>query len=220
MALNDLLKFGGRRSESRPPRVADAPAPKGPDPVVVSKALPKFVGALSQHSAPILIDFGPVIGTNVGYFGERFGCKLFIEDLAADIDRHTRANTRDQLPGVMAHRFTHADGTIDGVLCWDIFDFLERAAAQALAKEIVRVLKPGGAVLGFFCTKGADLAAFTKYEIVEDTSSLRHRHHAGTGGQKHVLQNRDVIKMFDGLFVSESFLLKNNTREMLLRKRG
>ena len=31
---------------------------------------------------------------------------------------------------------------------------------------------------------------------------------------------RDVIKMFDGLFVSESFLLKSNTREMLLRKRA
>jgi hypothetical protein len=28
-----------------------------------------------------------------------------------------------------------------------------------------------------------------------------------------------VIKMFDGLTVAESFLLKNSTREMLLRKR-
>lgn len=220
MALNDLLKFGARRPDARPSRVPDAPAPKGPDPVVVSKALPKFIGALSQRTSPILIDFGPVIGTNVGYFGERFGCKLFIEDLMADIDRHTRANTRDQLPGVMTHRFTHADASIDGVLAWDIFDFLERPAAQALAKEVVRVLKPGGAVMGFFCTKGIERAPFTKYEILEETSSLRHRHHAGTGGQKLVLQNRDVIKMFEGLFVSESFLLKNNTREMLLRKRG
>ena len=52
-----------------------------------------------------------------------------------------------------------------------------------------------------------------------ETSSLRYRYHPGTGGPKYVLQNRDVIKMFDGLTVSESFLLKSSTREILLRKR-
>jgi len=82
------------------------------------------------------------------------------------------------------------------------------------------VLRPGGAVMGFFCTKGVDRAAFTKFEIVEATQSLRHRPYAGAGGAKLVLQNRDIIKMFDGLVVSESFLLKSNTREILLRKRA
>jgi hypothetical protein len=33
-----------------------------------------------------------------------------------------------------------------------------------------------------------------------------------------VLQNRDINKMFEGLRVTESFLLKNNMREILLRK--
>ena len=222
MALTDRLKFGGsgKRPDGAAAHIGSAPAPKGPDPVVPSKALPKFVTALSHHAAPVLIDFGPVIGSNVAFFGEHLGCKLFIEDLAADIDRHTRAGTRDELPAALARRFTQADGSIDGVLCWDIFDFLERPAAQALATAIVRVLRPGGAVMGFFCTKPFDLSSFTKYEIVDDSSALRHRHHAGAGGVKHVLQNRDIIKMFEGLFVSESFLLKSNTREMLLRKRG
>jgi hypothetical protein len=36
---------------------------------------------------------------------------------------------------------------------------------------------------------------------------------------KKVLQNRDIIRMFEGLAVSDSFLLKSNTREMLLRRR-
>jgi Methyltransferase domain len=221
VSISDLLKFGNKRpDEPRPAPVADAPAPKGPEPVIASKALTKFIAALHHHEAPVLIDFGPVIGTNVAFFGEHLGCKLFIEDLATEIDKHTRAGTREQLPQTLAARFTQADQSVDGVLCWDIFDFLEAPAAKALAREIVRVLRPGGAVMGFFCTKPVDRAAFTKYEIVEETSSLRHRHHAGTGGPKFVLQNRDIIKMFDGLSVSESFLLKSNTREILLRKRA
>ena len=96
MSISDLLKFGGKRPDNSAPLAAgDAPAPKGPEPVVASKALPKFISALSGREAPVLIDFGPVIGTNVAFFGEQLGCKLVIEDLAAEVDRHTRANTRD-----------------------------------------------------------------------------------------------------------------------------
>ena len=219
MSISDLLKFGGKKPDEPGRAVADAPAPKGPETIVPSKALSKFIGALSHQEAPVLVDFGPVIGTNVAFFGEHLGCKLHIEDLATEIDKHTRTNTREELPAALARRFTQADQSVDGVLCWDIFDFLEPGAAKALAREIVRVLRPGGAVMGFFCTKAVDRASFTKFEILEETSSLRHRHHAGTGGAKFVLQNRDIIKMFEGLFVAESFLLKSNTREILLRKK-
>ena len=44
------------------------------------------------------------------------------------------------------------------------------------------------------------------------------RHHAGVGGVKRAIQNRDIIRMFEGLSVSDSFLLKSNIREMLLRQ--
>jgi hypothetical protein len=221
VSISDLLKFGSKHPEEpQPGALGDAPVPKGPEPVIPSKALQKFIGALSHNDAPVLIDFGPVIGTNVAFFGEHLGCKLYIEDLASEIDRHSRAHTRDELPVTLAKRFTMADASVDGVLCWDIFDFLEMPAAKALAREVVRVVRPGGAVMGFFCTKVQERVPFTKYEIIEASSSLRHRHHPGTGGPKFVLQNRDIIKMFDGLTVSESFLLKSNTREILLRKRA
>jgi hypothetical protein len=219
VSISDLLKFGGKRPEHGPHGGTDGSAPKASDAVVPSKALPKFVGALAARESPVLVDFGPVIGPNVAFFGEQLGCKLFIEDLAADIDRHTRAGTREALPEALSKRFPKADATIDGVLCWDIFDFLDRASSQALSREVVRVLRPGGAVMGFFCNAPVERATFTKFEIVEG-NTLRHRPHTGSGGAKYVLQNRDIIRMFDGLIVSDSFLLKSNTREILLRKRA
>lgn len=213
--LSDILKWGGRRSDRS--GSAEALAGSRDEPVVVSKGFPKFLSALTQQPAPMLLDFGPVIGTNVEYFGERLGCKLYIEDLLADIERHTRAGTVDQIPVALEKRFRHGDASVDGILCWDIFDFLDKTAAPALAKQIVRMLKPGGIVMGFFCSIPVAQASYTKYEIVDDTS-LRHRQHAGAGGQKRVLQNRDIIRMFEGLNVSDSFLLKGSTREMLLRR--
>ena len=214
--FQDLLKWGGKRPDQ--PASPAAGPPRSDDAVVPSKALPKFLSALTQSDAPVLVDFGPVIGSNVAFFGERLGCKLFIEDVSADIERHLRAKTVDALPALFEKRFRHEDQTVDGLLCWDYFDFLDKPSAQALARQIVRMVRPGGAVLGFFCTSSVAKAGFTKYEIVDDTN-LRHRGQAATDFSKTALQNRDIIRMFDGLLVSDSFLLKNNIREMLLRRR-
>jgi hypothetical protein len=165
----------------------------------------------------VLLDFGPVIGSNVEFFGDRLGCKLFIEDIFKDVDRHTRAGTLDELTAGFETRFKHGDGSIDGILCWDCFDFLDKASVQSLAKQIVRLVRPGGVVMGLFCTSSVERATYTKYEIV-DEKNLRYRLHSGGGGNRRALQNRDIIRMFEGLTVSDSFLLKNNTREMLLRR--
>src|ERR1700752_4700900 len=103
--LSDILKWGGKRLE---PTQAGArngvSAVTGDEPVVGSKAFPKFLAALSAQPAPVLLDFGPVIGTNVEFYGERLGCKLFIEDLIGDIDRHTRAGTLATLPATLEKR--------------------------------------------------------------------------------------------------------------------
>jgi hypothetical protein len=218
--LSDILRWGGKRP-GQSDRPANAPAARADETLVSSKALPKFLSAIAHQSdSPVLIDLGPVIGANVSFFGEQLGCKLFIEDLFADYERHARAGTLDEMATTMDKRFRHEDGSVDGILCWDVFDYLPKAASQALAKQIVRMLRPGGSVMGFFCSTAAPVKApFTKYEIA-DEKSLRHRPHAGAGGAKHVLLNRDIIKMFDGLVVSDSFLLKSNTREILLKRRS
>jgi hypothetical protein len=218
--LSDLLKWGGKRVENTTTGVPrGAVASSAAEPVVGSKAFPKFLAALSTQTSPVLLDFGPVIGTNVEFYGERLGCKLFIEDLFADLDRHTRAGTLDQLPATFSARFRHADASVDGILCWDIFDFLDKKSAETLARQVTRMVKPGGAVMGLFATAAkSDHLPFTKYEIVDD-ANLRHRQHTGVGGVKKAIQNRDIIRMFEGLTVSDSFLLKSNIREMLLRRR-
>jgi hypothetical protein len=215
--LSDLLNWG-KRHKSDP---ADIPPPKGGELVVPSKAFPKFLSALkNQPDPPIVLDFGPVIGGNVGFLGDRLGCKMFIEDLITELDRHKKAGTASDMPAAFAARLgQREDASVDGILCWDLFDFLDKPSSLALAKQIVRMLRPGGAVMGFFCTAAVERAPFTKFEVIDD-QSLRHKHHAGTGGAKTSIPNRDIIKMFEGLVVAESFLLKNSTREILLRKRA
>ena len=215
--LSDLLNWG-RRQKSDP---ADIPPPKGAEAVVPSKAFAKFLSAVKNQPEPaIVLDFGPVIGSNVAFLGDRLGCKLFIEDLVTEFDRHKKAGTTAELAAALEKRLGQREAaSVDGILCWDLFDFLDKPAAQTLARQIVRIVRPGGAVMGFFCTTAVERAPFTKFEVV-DEQSLRHKHHPGAGGAKTSFPNRDIIRMFEGLNVAESFLLKNSTREILLRKKA
>ena len=108
-------------------------------------------------------------------------------------------------------------GSVDGILCWDLIDYLDRPSAQALAGELTRVLRPEGALLGFFGTAQAREACYTKF-IITDEVNLKHRSYQAARGRQVILLNRDIIKLFAGLRVSDSFLLKNNLREILFRK--
>ena len=94
------------------------------------------------------------------------------------------------------------------------FDFLARRRPRRWRGRSSAMLRPGGAVMGFFST--ARRAARRSRSTRSSTTTVCGTgHHAGAGGPKHVLHNRDIIRMFDGCNVSDSFLLKNNTREIL-----
>jgi hypothetical protein len=217
-----LSRFGGRRgadgtAESPP---IDERGGEQSGPVYGTKALRKFLSMLSAREAPVLLDLGPVIGPNLNFFGESLGCKVFIEDLFTDVERHTRAGTLADLPAHFESRLTQADSSVDGILAWDLIDYLDVPAAQALATQLTRLLRVDGALLAFFNAtqvRSDEPKHYTKYIVVDD-NTLRHRQYPGSRARQRVFQNRDIIRLFEGLRVSDSFLLQTNIREILFRK--
>lgn len=187
------------------------------DPVVGTKALKKFIASLRTHESPVLLDLGPVVGSNIAFFGEQLGCKIFVEDIFAELDRFLRDHRLPDLPGYLEKRFPQADGSVDGILCWDLFDFLDKPTAQVVADQFTRLLKVNGALFGFFSTAHPRESRFTKFVVV-DENNLRHKPYSSARMRQAVLQNRDIIRLFDRLRVSDSFLLHSNVREILFRK--
>jgi 2-polyprenyl-3-methyl-5-hydroxy-6-metoxy-1,4-benzoquinol methylase len=211
----DLRSLFGRRSPE-PQGGGDAPA-SADDPTYPTKALGKFLKLLQARENPALIDLGPVVGGNVTYFGEQLGCRIRVEDIATDIERYAKEGKLDELPAFLKSRFKQEPETVDGVLCWDVFDFLDRPSAQALADTLMRLLRPDGALLGFFSTTEGRPQVYTKFMVIDD-KTLRYRTYPASRPRQKVLQNRDLNKMFEGLRVTESFLMKNSVREILFRK--
>jgi hypothetical protein len=213
VALSDL--FSRRRKHDSDAEVSAADAPAHP-----TKALARFLAHLSARPQPFLLDLGPVVGVNVTFFGEQLGCKILVEDLAKDIDRHVREEKAAELPSFLAKRFTQESASVDGILCWDLFDHLDKPAAQVLAQQLTRLLRPDGVLLAFFATSEPQpgVAPTHTRHVVVDQQTLQHRTYPAARGRQRPLLNRDIQRMFEPLRITEQFLLKTNTREVLFRK--
>lgn len=208
MTLSDL--FARRRK--------DEPGADGP--VQPTKALDRFLAGLGGRQQLVLLDLGPVVGSNVTFFGEQIGCKIFVEDLSKDVDRHVTEDKIDQLPSFLDARLPYDDETIDGILCWDVFDYLDKPSARALAQQLTRVLRPDGVLLAFFSTAAPQPGTKPSYtrHVVVDQLTLQHRSYPAARGKQAPHLNRDIQIMFEPLRISEQFLLKTNMREVLFRK--
>lgn len=213
MSLSDLFS---RKRKDEP----DAPEAGTDSPVHPTKALAKFLASLTGKPQPLLLDLGPVVGTNVTFFGEELGCKILVENVFKDVDRHVAEGKLDELPAFLSRRFPQDEASVDGILCWDIFDYLDKAAAQALARQLVRILAPDGALFAQFSTAqptAVTPSTYTRYVVV-DKQSLQYRPYPAARRKQVALPNRDIQRMFEPLRITEQFLLKNNLREVLFRK--
>src|SRR5262245_36638670 len=117
-----LDRLAPRRLDSDAPTHSSATAA---DPVFATKALRKFLATLTSRESPVLLDLGPVVGSNVSFFGEQLGCKIFVEDIFADLERHVRAGKLEEFPTFLQKRLPQDTASVDGILCWDLIDYLD-----------------------------------------------------------------------------------------------
>lgn len=199
---------------ARPPA---AGPPEREDVIAASTVFPKFLSAVARLERPVLLDLGPVVGSNVEFFGGRVSCKLHIEDLYRDIEAAARTGARAGLEAALLKRLGQGPESVDGILCWDVFDFLERPIGLALASRLETLLRRGGALYGFFGTTPIDLRHYTRY-VVEREDRFRLRPYPATPSKRNVLLTRDITNMFDRLSLADSVLLKSGTRETLFRR--
>ena len=92
--------------------------------------------------------------------------------------RHDRARS----PRSLRKRFPQESASVDGILCWDLIDYLDRPSAQELAEQLTRVLRPDGALLGVLRHRARPTTPrYTK---------LRHRRRRRTSGTAAIRRAR------------------------------
>jgi SAM-dependent methyltransferase len=184
-----------------------------------SRALGRVLELMAPVPFPVLVDLGPVTGSNVSFLGERLACRLHLEDLFSDVDRLVRPGAAQDVRAMLANALSYEADSVDAVLAWDLFDYLAPEEASTLVGRIARVLRPGGLVMALFTTVVFDRAVYRKY-IIEDAEHLRHRWLPYGRPPQRALLGGEVERLFAPLEVTESYLLTHHQRETLLRRPG
>ena len=145
--MTDWLGFLGNRRPADSAPAAVTPTASTPELSHATKSLQKFLSCLQSHDKPVLLDLGPVVGSNVNFFGEQLGCRIRVEDLASDIEAHVKKGTAEELPAFFEKRFTQEAGSVDGILAWDSFFHLRRDDQRAMFATFRAHTAPGAALM-------------------------------------------------------------------------
>lgn len=202
-----------------------------------TRALSRWLDALQGRRAPIVVDLGPAVGANVAFLGEKLACKLYVEDVLSDLETwgplhispepttglgcdavRLRARREEaRRAQALARKLPRDTDSVDAVLGWDVIDHLDADGGPALAREVARILKPGGVAYVCHAADGKQVPPAKLYEIVDDMT-LRHRVGPAEWPARRIWASRAMTQMFEPLTICDSFLLTSRTRELVLRK--
>jgi len=200
--------FSGLRDPS------DGPRPPG----LRCQALKELLGVLRPGARHAVLDLGPPLAANVQYLAA-LSCRVRIADLHRSLSLESVESRRPEAVGALLDRLLPlAPGErFDALLAWDVFDYLDRGEAAALAKRLVALLRPGGLLMALFTTERRTEAASRRY-IIADADHLRHRPAPGARWARTVWPLGDIEVLLAPLEVRQSHLLAHRQREMLLRR--
>jgi hypothetical protein len=163
------------------------------------------------YSHPSLLDMGPPCGQNIELFGQK-GFKVYVEDFLSDYVDPVQG------PPSILDLMNYPPSTFDGLICWDIFDYIPPEDSEALIEKLFLLLREGGmAIVLFDARTGPHSKWLIRHKIVDENEIL-YEPIRKTRFQSQHYQNRKIMHLFHKFEIVKSYYHKNQVREYLFQK--
>jgi hypothetical protein len=199
--------------------------------VRVSNGLKEFLWLLSDKKNGRLLDLGPAFQTTIMFFIEK-GYKLSTEDMlrswkefiteeeegfrkasvGSDTVRVSKASLAEKF---LTTSLQYPEGGFDGIMAWDLFDYLDAELLPRVMDRLYNLLAPGGSVLSIFHSKTPD--KYTRYKIV-DGQNIEMIPAPTVASHARIFQNREILDIFGKFRSSKTFVGRDQVREGLFLK--
>ena len=198
-----------------------APVPRGPDRILRhSSGLLEFSRALAGREGLRILDLGPTSSTNItrltgmGHNTYSEDVLLAASDPALTLGRSKEGKVILDVEGFLRSNLTYQGPRFDGVLCWDLCDYLHEPLVRPAVERIGEAMRPGGALLAFFHTRdaGPDAPHYRYHILGEELLELQPGAHYRL---QRVFHNRHIENLFSGFASLKFFLARDNVREVL-----
>lgn len=186
-----------------------------------SRGLEEFFTQIRGQSGLTILDLGGATQQNISFItnlGHRIYSENFLQLLG---ETFGAGETEDQSnPGqidyFLRQTLDYQEGQFDGVLVWDVLEYLSPAMLTAVVDRLRHIVRPKSYMLAFFhADDKLDAVPIYTFRIQEvNTLQVAQR---GSHRRAQVFNNRSVENLFGGFDSVKFFLTRERLREIIVK---
>jgi 2-polyprenyl-3-methyl-5-hydroxy-6-metoxy-1,4-benzoquinol methylase len=186
-----------------------------------SRGLEQFFEYIRGQSGLTILDLGGAVQQNVNFI-TNLGHRLYSEDLLRILEESFGAeeDTSQSNPGRIEYFLRNAldypEYHFDGVLIWDVLEYLEPALLAATVERLHKIVRPNSYMLAFFHSDDK-LESVPYYCFrIQDMKTLQVAQ-SGTRQPAQLFNNRRLEKLFNTFGSVKFFLTRERLREVIVK---
>lgn len=187
-----------------------------------SSGLDQFFSAINGETGLSILDLTGINQANVSFI-TNLGHRLYSEDYLRSLEHFVQVRGSDldlgpvAVEAFLAENLLYPERSFDGVLLWDVLEYLEPPLLTATLERLHRITKPGGHLLAVFHSQERGVE-FVQYRFrIRDARTLLLTPY-GRRRTPQVFNNRTLERLFHCFGSLKFFLTRENLRELLVRK--
>lgn len=187
-----------------------------------SKGLEQFFSYINDQVGLSILDLAGVTQENVSFVTD-LGHKLYTQDFLRSLDDVFGADELQEqsnagrINAFLEQNLDFKENTFDGVLIWDVMQYLSPALLNATIRRLHEIVRPRSYLLAFFnADEKLIYSPHTTFRIQDkSTLSLIQR---GSRKSAQVFNNRSLEKLFADFESVKFFLTRENLREVIIKR--
>jgi hypothetical protein len=190
-----------------------------------SHALEQFSGSLQESEGLHVLDLGGATQANVAFvtgLGHKLYSEVFLRVLESSFPQAGGDAEEDQPAAAEVRAFVDLtldfpEAHFDGVLLWDVLEFLPRPLLGDTIERLHKIMKPGAYLLALFHAdeKQSPVPVYSYRILTAKTLQVAQRE---SRRPVQLFNNRAVEKVFQPFHSVKFFLARDNLREVIVRR--
>jgi 2-polyprenyl-3-methyl-5-hydroxy-6-metoxy-1,4-benzoquinol methylase len=186
-----------------------------------SRGIEEFFNCIRDQSGLTILDLGSASQQNVSFI-TNLGHRLYAEDFlqllnesfgSDDLAAQSNSGSIDYF---LHQALDYPEGHFDGVLIWDLLEYLAPALLAAVVERLMKIVRPKGYMLAFFHSDDKlESVPFYTFRI-QDMNSLQVAQ-TSTRKPAQLFNNRSLEKLFGRAESVKFFLTRDRLREVIVK---
>ena len=186
-----------------------------------SRGLEEFFNYIRGQSGLTILDLGGATQENVSFI-TNLGHRLYSEDFLQilgetfGVDDTVDQSNSGRIEYFLRQALDYPEQHFDGVLIWDVLEYLEPALLGAVVDRLHKLVRPKSYMLSFFHSDDKlDAVPYYTFRIQE--TNLLNVAQQGMHRPVQLFNNRSLEKLFGKFESVKFFLTKERLREVIVK---